>query len=279
MTISNISLTGGMRANLYSLQQTDALLQRTQNRLSTGKKVNSALDDPIAYFASQGHMQRSADLTARKDEMSEAVQLVNAADAGIESITTLIENAKSLAQSALSESSTSTVATLEAQFDEIRTQIDNMADDSSYKGINLLHGDADHTLEVKFDEDGESKLTLTGFTGTTVATGLNISSAADWAAATVDTDKIDASITELDAAMTKLRTESKGLASNLNIITARQNFTSNMINTLEDGAANLTLADMNEEGANMLMLQTRQALGTTSLSLASQAAQSVLRLF
>lgn len=277
MAINNISLTSGMRANLYSLQLTDTLLQRTQNRLSTGKRVNSALDDPIAYFASQGHMQRSADLTARKDEMSEAVQLVNAADAGIESITTLIENAKSLAQSALSESSTSTVATLETQFDEIRTQIDNMANDSSYKGINLLHGAGDNTLEVKFDEDGESKLTLTGFTGTT--TGLSISSAADWAGATVDTDKIDASITELDNAMTTLRTQSKGLASNLNIITARQDFTSNMINTLEDGAANLTLADMNEEGANMLMLQTRQALGTTSLSLASQAAQSVLRLF
>jgi len=277
MALNNISLTSGMRANLYSLQLTDTLLQRTQNRLSTGKRVNSALDDPIAYFASQGHMQRSADLTARKDEMSEAVQLVNAADAGIESITTLIENAKSLAQSALSESSTSTVATLETQFDEIRTQIDNMANDSSYKGINLLHGAGDNTLEVKFDEDGESKLTLTGFTGTT--TGLSISSAADWAGATVDTDKIDASITELDNAMTTLRTQSKGLASNLNIITARQDFTSNMINTLEDGAANLTLADMNEEGANMLMLQTRQALGTTSLSLASQAAQSVLRLF
>jgi flagellin-like hook-associated protein FlgL len=280
MAISDISLTAGMRANLYSLQLTDALLQKTQQRLSTGKKINSALDDPINYFASQGHMQRSADLSARKDEMSEAVQLVNAADAGIESITTLIENAKSLAQSALSESSTTTVATLETQFNEIRTQIDNMANDSSYKGINLLHGADDHTLEVKFDEDGTSKLTLTGFTGTTASDGLNISSADNWASASaVSSGAIDASIDQLDAAMTELRTEAKGLASNLNIITARQDFTSNMINTLEDGAANLTLADMNEEGANMLMLQTRQALGTTSLSLASPAAQSVLRLF
>jgi len=278
MTISNISLTAGMRSNLHSLQLTDALLQRTQGRLSTGKRVNSALDDPIAYFASQGHMQRSADLTARKDEMSEAVQLVNAADAGIEAITTLIENAKSLAQSALSESSTTTVATLETQFDEIRKQIDNIADDSSYKGINLLHGSVDNTLQVKFDEDAGSTLTLTGFTGST--DGLSILSATNWAGGTtVDITEIGASITELDNAMTTLRTEAKGLASNLNVITARQDFTANMINTLEDGAANLTLADMNEEGANMLMLQTRQALGTTSLSLASQAAQSVLRLF
>jgi flagellin len=76
-----------------------------------------------------------------------------------------------------------------------------------------------------------------------------------------------------------LRSEAGKLSTNLSTITIRQDFTANMINTLEDGAANLTNADMNEEGANMLMLQTRQQLGTTSLSLASQAAQSVLRLF
>ena len=86
-------------------------------------------------------------------------------------------------------------------------------------------------------------------------------------------------IDELDAAKATLRTESKELSNSLSIITARQDFTEKMINTLEDGVTNLTNADMNEEGANMLMLQTRQALGTTSLSMASQAAQSVLRLF
>ena len=83
----------------------------------------------------------------------------------------------------------------------------------------------------------------------------------------------------LDTATETLRTQSSNLANNLSIITARQEFTQGMINVLKDGAAGLTNADMNEEGANMLMLQTRQALGTTSLSLASQAAQSVLRLF
>ena len=93
------------------------------------------------------------------------------------------------------------------------------------------------------------------------------------------TSDITASIDELDAARDTLRTEAKTLSSNLNIVNTRQDFTEGMINVLSDGAANLTLADMNKEGANMLMLQTRQALGTTSLSMASQAAQSVLRLF
>ena len=83
----------------------------------------------------------------------------------------------------------------------------------------------------------------------------------------------------MDAARDDLRTSSKTLSNQLSTITTRQEFTSKMINTLEDGAATLVNADLNEEGANMLMLQTRQSLGTTSLSLASQAAQSVMRLF
>ena len=83
----------------------------------------------------------------------------------------------------------------------------------------------------------------------------------------------------MDTAISTLRSNTQTLAANLNIITTRQSFTDSMINTLQTGADNLTLADMNEEGANMLMLQTRQSLGTTSLSMSSQAAQSVLKLF
>jgi flagellin-like hook-associated protein FlgL len=101
------------------------------------------------------------------------------------------------------------------------------------------------------------------------------SATANWAA---DSD-VTAAIADLDTAKVTLRTEAQSLSNALSTITTRQDFTNNMINTLEDGAALLVNADMNEEGANMLMLQTRQALGTTSLSLASQAAQSVLRLF
>jgi flagellin-like hook-associated protein FlgL len=153
-----------------------------------------------------------------------------------------------------------------------------MAADSGYKGVNLLGGTS-ASLTVKFDETGASKLGITGFDATTSTGGLDITSA-DWVSGqTITSTAIEASITELDAAKDTLRTQSSKLANNLSIITARQEFTQGMINVLKDGAAGLTNADMNEEGANMLMLQTRQALGTTSLSLASQAAQSVLRLF
>jgi len=277
MAMQPISLTSGMRANLVSLQNTNSLLELTQKRLASGKKVNSALDDPVAYFTAVAHEQRAGDLAARKDEMSEAVQTVKAADAGIQSINTLIAAAKSLASAALSSDATA-ADTLKTQYDTVLTQITKMAGDSGYKGVNLLGGSSTG-LTVKFDEGGDSNLRLTGFDATSASTGLSLSTAAWTATGSIAPTAIDAAITALDSAKDTLRTQSSKLANNLSIITARQEFTQGMINVLKDGAAGLTNADMNEEGANMLMLQTRQALGTTSLSLASQAAQSVLRLF
>ena len=264
-----------MRSNLFQLQNTTALMEKTQVRLATGLKVNSALDDPVAFFAAQGHRQRASDLTVRKDAMGEAVGLVNAANNGIEAITDLIQAAKSLAQAAQSATTTTEQATLQTQFNTMLDNITTLGTDSSYKGTNLLGGTGE-SLVVTFDAAGSKTLTLTGF-NSEVNTGLSVHDGADWAVSTGT--NVATVITDLDSAITTLRTESKKQANNLSIITTRQDFTDKMINTLEDGAGKLTNADMNEESANMLMLQTRQALGTTSLSLASQAAQSVLRLF
>ncbi|NLI82483.1 MAG: flagellin [Deltaproteobacteria bacterium] len=270
MALNDISLTSGMRQNLVSLQNTVSLLNRTQERLASGKKVNSALDNPTNFFAAQAHLNRASDLSALKDGMGEAIQAIKAADAGIKGITGLIESAKGLAQAARSADAAGR-AGLAGQYDDLRTQIDQLAGDSGYKGTNFLDN-AD--LQVNFNEDGTSSLTIEGFAAD--STGLAIDAAANaWVA---DTD-IDAAVADLDAALATLRTESAALASNLSVITTRQEFTTNMITTLTTGADQLTLADMNEEGANMLMLQTRQALGTTALSLSSQTAQSVLRLF
>lgn len=272
MAISDISLTAGMRSNLLSLQGTSVLLDRTQTRLSTGKKVNSALDDPVAFFAAQGHMQRAEDLALRKDGMSESIQALKAADSGIEGITSLLNQAKSLITAARTAGTTEQTA-LEGQYDEILSQIADIAGDSIYKGINLLAGD---TLTVEFNEDGSSSLDIVGFDATTAGTiGSVTISAADFSTSA----SMDTAVGEIDDALTELRSQSKELSSNLAIVTTRQEFTQNMMDTLQVGADNLTLADMNEEGANMLMLQTRQALGVTALSLSSQAAQSILRLF
>jgi flagellin len=272
MAINDVSLTSGMRSNLVSLQQTVALINRTQERLTTGKKVNSALDDPTNYFVARDHMNRASDLAVRKDGMSEAIQAVKAANAGIEGITKLIDAAKGLTQSARS-ANTAGRSALAVQYNTILDQIDALTSDSGYKGTNLLAGGS---IVVDFNEDGSSSLTITGFDASTSTAGLNVAAAANsW----VSNTDIDSAVSDLDTALNTIRSQTSTLASNMSIITIRQDYTANMISTLQTGSDNLTLADMNEEGANMLMLQTRQSLGTTALSLASQAAQSVLKLF
>lgn len=279
MALSTISLTAGMRANLFSLQKTSKDMEVTQNRLSTGLKVNTALDDPLNFFAAQEHRTRAGDLASRKDGMSEAIQTIKAANNGVETISNLIAQARSVASSALSATTTDAIQFM-AQFEEVMDQIDDVAKDSGYKGVNLLQSGQ---LTVQFAPSSDaSTLTVSGFgDNTAVFEPTSLITASSWASTTsgVDAAEIQTTIAGLETANDTLRVQSKTLSSNLSIITAREDFTAKMINTLEDGAAKLTEADMNEEGANMLMLQTRQALGTTSLSLASQAAQSVLRLF
>jgi len=267
MALNDISLTSGMRANLLSLQNTVDLLNRTQQRLSTGKKVNSPIDNPLNYFVAKSLTDRASDISLAKDNMSEGIQTLKAADNGVKAINALISAAKGVATSALS-ASTADIAALQTQYNGILTQIDNAANNSFYKGVNLL---AANTLTVNLGDN--SALSVSGFTAT--AAGLSIATASAWSTST----NITTSISQLDTAVGTLRTQSQNISSSSNIVTIRQDFASNMIATLTQGSDNLTLADMNEEGANMLMLQTRQSLGTTALSLSAQAAQSVLKLF
>jgi flagellin-like hook-associated protein FlgL len=267
MAINDVSLTSGMRSNLLSLQGTVELLNRTQNRLSSGKKVNSAIDNPVSFFASQALTSRASIIDSLKDAMGQAIQTVQAADKGIKAISAMIEQAKGIGQAALSATGDE-FAGLVAQYNVMRTQITELAGDSGYKGKNLLNDD---TLTVQFEG---TTLDVVGFSAT--AGGLAIIAAA-WTTAADAT--LTASLGQLDDALGTLRLESSKLSGNLSIITVRNDFSTNMINTLIEGSDKLTLADSNEEGANMLMLQTRQTLATTALSLSAQAAQSVLRLF
>jgi flagellin-like hook-associated protein FlgL len=265
-----ITLTAGMRSNLYALQNTTNMIENTQKRLSTGKKVNSALDDPVNFFKSKDHYDRAEDLNAKKDGMNEAIKVIEAANTGIEGIYDLLDQMKSLASAAKTSTNT---GDLSNQFDVIRSQVADMASDSGYGGQNLLNSDS---LSVEFNEDGTNTLSVAGTTATTAGSIAGVTVAV---ANFTNNTSIEAAISDIDDAVTNLRTEAQKLASNLSTIQIRADFTTQMANTLNTGADNLTLADMNEEGANMLMLQTRQSLGTTSLSMSSQAAQAVLQLF
>jgi flagellin len=203
--------------------------------------------------------------------MGTAIKTLEAADNGISSLTKLVESGQALARQAQQTQVAAERTALAAQFDALRTQIDQLAADSGFNGKNLLDGD---NLSVVFNEDGTSSLTITGVTYD--AAGLSIAASANnWAA---DAD-ITAALTDLSDALTTLRSQAKTFGSNLSTGQTRQDFTKSMINTLRTGADSLTLADPNEEGANLLALQTRQQLSTTALSLAAQADQNVLRLF
>ena len=375
--MADISLTASMRSNLLSLQQTQSLMDTTQERLSTGKKVNSAIDNPSSYYAAQSLTNRASDLSALLDSMGQAIQTIKAADEGISTITEFASQAKAIANSARDEAAENTSAKvtigtlaggkskqakldititkadgtagdaiaanieadksleevkasvleqlnaegsavkasfddngaliitakdgataevkattpgdftvvtaksepaanesrakLAAQFDSILDQIDKVANDASYKGVNLLQG---NDLKVVFNEDRTSDLIVEGKDASSA--GLKISkSANDWK---TDYD-VEASIKQVEDAVNTLRTMSSEFGNNYSIVQSRETFTENLINVLEEGSDKLTLADMNEESANMLALQTRQQLAINSLSLASQAAQSVLKLF
>jgi len=165
-----------------------------------------------------------------------------------------------------------TRANYQQQFNDLLGQIDALAKDSSYNGVNLLNGDS---LKVVFNEKGTSSLTISGVTFDSAGLGLDAISGTGFQT----NANIDATIAKLDSALTTLRTQASSFGSSLTTVQTRQDFTKNLINTLQTGADNLVLADTNEEGANLLALQTRQSLSTTALSLSAQASQAVLRLF
>ncbi len=375
--MAEVVLSGAIRANLLSIQNTAKLLAETNIRLATGLKVNSAVDDPTAFFTARSLNTRATDLTNLLDQMDQAIQTLRAADEGIKALTKLVETAKASANQALDTpinpsfvegprdkftdqtlnltalftsiastevitisygggtakaitvggltvskfvssingltgvsasittngslrieaddgsdlviaSSTGAVATdlqvagtfsngqnrtkFETDFNELRVQIDELARDASYQGVNLLNAD---DLTVNFNESQTSQITIQGISLS--ATGLGIG------AVSTDDFKVEANIrnfiAQLDGAISGLRTQASTFGANLGVVEIRESFTERLVNTLETGAANLILADTNEEGANLLALQTRQSLGTTALSIAAQAEQNVLQLF
>ena len=272
LPMSNIVLSAGVRANLLQLQQTSVLITQTQTRLATGKRVNSALDNAINFFTAQGLDNRASDLNGLLDTMSNGISTIQAANNGITAITKLVQSAQSLVSQAQQTTDAPTLTSLSTQYNALLTQIGQLAGDSGFNGVNLLGGDS---LTIKLDETGTSTTTVTGVTYTG-ASPLGIANAANNWGSPAD---ITVASGDLTAALTTLRAESQTLSASLSVVQIRQDFTKATINTLQTGSDNLTLADSNQEGANLLALQTRQQLSSTALSLASQADQNVLRLF
>ena len=309
--MSEVTLSAGIRSNLISLQNTNKLLSQTQTRLATGKKVNSAIDNPNNYFKAASLTDRATGLNGRLDAMGQAISTIKSADQAITSIRTLTAQMKAVAEDAKGELDATARGNLGEQFNELLKQVDELAKDAVYAGVNFLQGSTvtnttestkgNQELTVQFNEKlDKSTLNVQGFSvgrasdsaalslsGTELGlTNVTISvhssnptgaTQVNFGGATYKAD-MDTLITNIENFEAQLSTASKSLANNLSVITTRQDFTQKQVNILNEGADKLTLADLNEEGANLLALNTAQQLGIGALSLASQANQQVLQL-
>ncbi|MEG3618317.1 flagellin [Magnetovibrio sp. PR-2] len=392
--MADVTLSAAVRGSLLSLQSTTDLIERTQSRLSTGLKVSSAIDDPVAFFQAKTLTDRASDFTEKKDNIDQGISSLSAAVDGIEAVENLVNQLKGIANSMKSATGTQ-FTDLITQFNDLRSQIDLLTTDSTYQGVNLINGTG-QTLSVEFSDKSTSKLSVSSVDVT--ANGMDVNSAtnitalgtnvlavnhADFVSATTltggdtvsltyvgpdvtvttaanktmtygtatltlamsaggsatltqgttytvtirattaagggaaagvvtsttfsaqmsgasaggagatvaagtagktyvgesNSTSIDAAITDLSSALTTLRTEASSLGNNVALLQTRLEFTEAYVSTLDEGGSKLTLADINEEGANLLALQTRQQLGIQSLSFAGQAEQSVLGLF
>jgi len=156
--MADITLSTAVRDSLLSLQSTSDLINRTNSRLSSGLKVNSAIDDAVAFFQSKALSDRAADFNEKKDTIDQAISALTAANDGLETVDSIVRQMKGLAQSMKSATSTQ-LSELLTQFNDLRTQIDNVTADASYQGTNLVNGTG-QTLSVQFSERTASAILL-----------------------------------------------------------------------------------------------------------------------
>ncbi|WP_119417818.1 flagellin [Desertibaculum subflavum] len=290
----NIILGASTRSNLLSLQGTQSSINLTQGRLSTGLKVASAIDNAVSFFQAQALNNRAADFTDRKDGIDQGISTLKAANNGVEAIDKIVKQLKGIVSSAKTATTTEQ-ADLTNQFQELLGQINELAGDASYQGLNLINSTASK-LSVDFSTSSTATFTvegrnlnvsglftnggdaLTGFNGG-LSTFLGTGGAAEFSAVGTTVSAFDDAITLLDTGISKLRGAAKSLGANVTFLQTRLDFTKQYVNNLSEGADKLTLADINEEGANLVSLQTRQQLGIQALAFAGQSEQAVLRLF
>ena len=177
----NVTLTASMRTNLLQLQSTQAGIDKKQNILSTGNKINSALDGPTAFFAAKGLNQRAGDLSSLKDAMGQSISTIQAADKGLTSIDSLVDQAKGLTPAAYAAlgndaASIATRKSLATQFNTLKDQIDKLAADSGYQGKNLINGNG-----LSMDSTSASRAAVNTIVGIDNARVTNVISADTYA--------------------------------------------------------------------------------------------------
>jgi flagellin-like hook-associated protein FlgL len=300
--MADIALSTAVRSNLLALQGTSSFIDRTQGRLSTGLAVASPVDDAVKFFQAKSLTNRATDLLERKSSVDQGVNALDTALKAADAIEELTKQMKGVIDAARSADKVQRAA-YTTQFKDLAEQIQNLVGDATYQGLNLLNSTSS-TLSVRFSDKADSKLDVNGVDfnvsqyyrnsqGTTIApttyadvltalgfTGkLSVYTNSQASVLATFNAHADAAISGLDETISNLRSEAAKIAGNVAILQVRSNFTEEYVGVLEGGAGQLTLADLNEEGANLLALQTRQQMGIQALSFAGQSEQAVLGLF
>jgi flagellin-like hook-associated protein FlgL len=275
MSIGDINLSSSARSNLTALTKTTTLLNQTQNHLSTGKSVNTASDNATAYFASQGFLNSANDLNTVKNNLSSALQSVNSFDNSLADVTSVVTQLQGIATQALGTTDTNTRAGLASQFNALTTQLDQLVNDATFNGTNLLNSTS-QTLVVYFNAKNTTALTITGVNVTSA--GLLTTTGKTAASAFATTTSIQTSQSFLLTALSTLRTDAAQFGGNATLIQTRQDFTSNLITSLQNASSDLVSADTNTEGANLQALQAQNSLGVVSLGISGSLESSILRI-
>jgi len=315
--MSDITLTSTQRQTLLSLTSVTSLFNRTQNRLNTGKKVNSVTDNAQAFFQAQSLSNRSSTILNAKATIDQSVQSVQAALTATSAVSALLGQLQGVLQSARGASLSNRISDTQ-QFNTIGSQLAQLVKDASFQGLNLLTSTAS-SLTTQFSDRTAATLTIQGFnlvaTATTTSRTLFTQAAAfktngtlifsaivgdtsltneaagfsalDLTGTQAGTGTVKASIAQaifsgainrISNAINQLNAISASLGTNVAILQARSNFSSNYSNTLTTGADALTLADLNTEAANSQALTLRQQLGIQSLTTSGTQNSSILTL-
>jgi flagellin len=261
-TLTFSSFNGGAAVNVTFGDGTGGTV-KTLDQLNTTLQANNL----TATLDSTGNLK----ISANNDYASSTLGSVAAGGALGGTVTSALT--WSTASAPVADASAQAVrSNLVTQYNNILAQITTTAQDASFNGVNLLAGD---TLKLTFNETGKSTLGITGVNFNAAGLGLaNLTSGVDF----IDNAATNKVVASLSAASTSLRSEASALGSNLSIVQIRQDFSKNLINVLQTGSSNLTLADTNSEAANSQALSTRQSIAVSALSLANQSQQSVLQL-
>jgi flagellin len=285
---AGLSLSGTALAKLGLSSVGDGLAGQTLSIAATGGGTATAITfglgtGQISTLNGLNSALAANNLQATINAATGARNIVTSNDAASSTIGTLSGTSTSLTGGAFKSvtaaaapvadaNSQATRAGLVAQYNNVLQQINTTSEDSSFNGVNLLNGD---TLNLTFDETGASKLAITGVTFNDAGLGLSsLTAGTDF----LDNNSANTALTALTNASTTLRTEASALGSNLSIVQIRQDFNKNLIDVLQTGSSNLTLADTNEEAANSQALSTRQSIAVSALALANHSQQSVLQL-